>query len=113
MKKNYTLSLLISLLFSLQLLAQESKDSSFYLKNQDQPIENLSVYPNPVDNNRIYISSKNNAPKEIEIYDVLGKRVLQATVTTKELNITPLTPGVYLIKIKEGDLRVTRKLIVK
>lgn len=84
--------------------AQDSKDASF---------DNLSIYPNPVGTGRIFITSKTSEPKDIEIYNVLGKLVMQTVIVTKELNIAALSPGVYVIKIKEGDQRATRKLIVK
>ena len=113
MRKKYFYCLLINFLFSFGSYAQENKDFSYSNKNQDQTFENLSIYPNPVGNGRIFIASKTNAEKEIEIFDVLGKRVLQITITTKELNVTALSPGVYIIKIKEGDQRATRKLIIK
>ncbi|WP_409024850.1 T9SS type A sorting domain-containing protein, partial [Flavobacterium sp.] len=100
-------------LFSLCIQAQESKESLLSGKNQEQPFENLNIYPNPVGNGRIFITSKTSAEKEIEIFDVLGKRVLQISITTKELNVASLSPGVYIIKIKEGEQRATRKLIIK
>lgn len=112
MKKNYFYITSLFLLFSLSTNAQEGKDSALASK-QEQPFENLNVYPNPVGNGKIYISSKSSAPKDVEIYDVLGKRVMQTTLATKELNISALNPGVYIIKIKEGEQRATRKLIVK
>ncbi|MES2812908.1 MAG: T9SS type A sorting domain-containing protein [Bacteroidota bacterium] len=112
MKKNYFYITSLFILFSLSVSAQENKDSALVSK-QEQPFENLNVYPNPVGNGKVYISSKTSAPKDIEIYDVLGKRVMQTTLTTKELNISLLSPGVYIIKIKEGDQRATRKLIIK
>ncbi|WP_396177471.1 T9SS type A sorting domain-containing protein [Flavobacterium sp.] len=89
--------------------AQEPKSSS------SQTIENLNFYPNPVTNGKIYITSKNTTSKEISIYDVLGKLVLQTTlnVNSKEVNVGTLNSGVYIIKIKEGDATATRKLIVK
>jgi hypothetical protein len=51
--------------------------------------------------------------KEVIIFDILGKIVLQSTITSKELNVSSLSPGVYMIKIKEGDATATRKLIIK
>ena len=73
----------------------------------------LNFYPNPVSDGKIYITSNTaTSNKEIEIFDVLGKSVLKATVV-KELNISSLESGVYLIKIKEGENSVTRKLVVK
>lgn len=77
--------------------------------------EDLNFYPNPVTNGKIYITSKNTSAKEISIYDVLGKRVLQINmnVNTKEVNVGTLTSGVYIIKIIEDEATATRKLIVK
>lgn len=109
MAKNYFYIVLLSLcFFSTAVVAQESKQGSV-------AIEELSFYPNPVSNGKIYITSKTSQSKDIAIYDVLGKKVLQATlnVNAKELNIATLSPGVYIIKIKEGEATATRKLIVK
>jgi hypothetical protein len=66
-----------------------------------------------VSTGKIYITSKSSMDKEVMIFDVLGKKVLQATLTAKELNIATLSPGVYIIKIREGEATATRKLIVK
>ncbi|WP_136667379.1 T9SS type A sorting domain-containing protein [Flavobacterium sp. H122] len=113
MKKNYIYTTFFFLLFSLAVTAQENKDSSLIGKTQEQPLDNLNIYPNPVTTGKLYISSKSNNPKEIEIFDVLGKRVMQHNLTSKELNISNLTPGVYIIKIKEAEQRATRKFIIK
>jgi hypothetical protein len=66
-----------------------------------------------VNGGKIYIMSKSGLDKEISIYDVLGKLILQTVVTTKELNIASLASGVYIIKFKENDATATRKLIVR
>jgi hypothetical protein len=111
MKKNYFYFLLICLLLSVTtLFAQESKQQP---KVQDNAIEGLNFYPNPVTNGKLYITSKNNEDKQIAIFDVLGKKVFQVLLTSKELNISSLSPGIYFIKIEEGDASTTRKLIVR
>lgn len=110
MKKNYFYTLLFFILFSLGAAAQESKGNTVD-KTQDN-IEGLNIYPNPVSSDRVYITSKSSQTKEVEIFDVLGKKILHTTLTGKELNISSLTPGVYIIKVKEGDATATRKLIV-
>jgi hypothetical protein len=66
-----------------------------------------------VSNGKVYITSKNDSDKEIIIFDVLGKKVLQTTMSSKELNVSNLSPGVYIIKIDEDQATATRKLIVK
>lgn len=108
-KKYFYIILVVLCFFSTVTTAQESKPQS------NAAIEELNFYPNPVSNGKIYITSKTSQSKEIAIYDVLGKKVLQASlnVNAKELNIATLSPGVYIIKIKEGEATATRKLIVK
>jgi len=107
MKKNYLyIIVLFFSLFSLTVVAQENKQ-------QPSVIDGLSFYPNPVSNGKIYITSKSSLDKDVTIFDVLGKKVFQATLNAKELNISSLSPGVYIIKIREGEATATRKLIVK
>lgn len=112
MGKNYFyITLLLVFFFTISVSAQDSKQNA---KLQETTvIEGLNLYPNPVSNGKVYISSKNDLTKEIIIFDVLGKKVLQTTVSSKELNISNLSPGVYIIKIDEDQATATRKLIVK
>ena len=106
----YTITLLI-FFFTMSTSAQEVKQQS---KGQEaSSIEGLNLYPNPVSNGKVYITSKNDLDKGVIIFDVLGKKTLQTTISSKELNIANLSPGVYIIKINEGEATATRKLIVK
>ena len=104
MAKNYFYITLLFSLFSLASFAQDGKQ---------QGNDVLGFYPNPVSNGKIYITSKTTGAKEVTVFDVLGKKVLQTNLTTRELNISSISPGVYIIKIKEGDASATRKLILK
>jgi hypothetical protein len=112
MAKNYFYSILLLIFFfSVSVSAQDTKQQA---KSQETSvIEGLSLFPNPVSNGKVYITSKNDLDKSIIIYNVLGKKALQTTISSKELNISDLLPGVYIIKINEGDATATRKLIVK
>ena len=112
MAKNYIYIILLFLTFSLSANAQEGKNGSAS-KSQEPTIEGLSIYPNPVSNGKLYITSKLGLEKEIQIFDVLGKKVLDTTTSVKEINISNLNPGVYIVKIKEKDASTTRKLIIK
>lgn len=112
MTKNYFYITFLLLFFcSLSLSAQEVKPQSRV--QESTAIEGLNLYPNPVSNGKVYISTKNDLDKEIQIFDVLGKKVLQTVLSSKELNVSTLTPGVYIIKIKEEEASTTRKLIVR
>lgn len=100
MTRNY-FYIIIIFLFSLSLQAQEKTS------------DDLGFYPNPVTNGKIYITSKTAAAKQISIFDVLGKIVLKVETTTKELNVSTLSSGIYIIKIEEGKDSSTRKLIIR
>lgn len=77
------------------------------------PIEGLSIYPNPASGQKVYVTTRENKAKKVEIYNVLGKNVLSANLTGNELNISSLDPGVYIMKIQEGKSSATRKLVVR
>ncbi|RXR24618.1 T9SS type A sorting domain-containing protein [Flavobacterium stagni] len=110
MTKNYFYSVLFFLVLgTASVAAQEAKPN---LKESNS-IEGLSFYPNPVTGGKLYITTRNNDDKNITIYDVLGKKVFQTVLSSRELNLSTLQPGVYFIKIEEGDASATRKLIVR
>lgn len=112
MTKNYVyITLLLFFFFSLSASAQETKQQNKL--QESTSIEGLSLYPNPVSNGKVYITTKNDLDKEIQIFDVLGKKVFQTVLSSRELNISTLSPGVYIIKIKEEEASTTRKLIVR
>lgn len=113
MKKNYFLFFIISIaLLATQATVAQNND----IKNsREQNIEGLSIYPNPVNSgqNFIYLTSKLNTTKHIQFYDVLGKRIFTTNLTGKELNISSLNKGVYILKITENSKSETRKLVIK
>lgn len=105
MKKKYLyIVLLFTCLFTGFGFAQDGKQGT---------IDGLTLFPNPVSNGKVYITSKSGENKDITIYDVLGNQVLQTTISSKELNISTLSSGVYIIKIRENETTAARKLIVR
>lgn len=72
----------------------------------------FSLSPNPA-NEIMTISSTNNTLTNVEVYNVLGQRVLDfnfSETTSKEINISSLKSGMYLVKINN---LTTKRLIVK
>ena len=86
--------------------------TSATLSTQKNSISGLKVYPNPAKNN-LFISSDNNEVKQVEIYNVLGKVVLNTKVTNAPINISAISSGVYVVKITEAGKTATRKLVVE
>lgn len=76
-------------------------------------IEGLQVFPNPVENGKLFIRSKGNLSKKIEIYNVLGKRVLSTSLNKEFLDVSRLSSGIYILKIKTNTTEVSKKLIIR
>ena len=90
--------------------------SSFAFSQRAQgtgDIEGFKLYPNPTINGKVYIETALNAPKRIFIFDVLGTQVLQTTILGKDLNLSNLDKGVYILRVIEKDKVATRKLVIK
>jgi len=83
------------------------------IEEKDQETSNFTLYPNPAIDGIVYINTLNNKSKDITVYDVFGKIVLQDRISTNMLNIGRLSPGVYVIQVIENSRTMTRKLVVK
>ena len=73
---------------------------------------NFSLYPNPAKSN-ITISAKKSGVNKIEIYNLLGQKIIDKqfdTVDTKTIDVSVLKAGVYIVKINKNT---SKRLIVK
>lgn len=72
---------------------------------------NFKLYPNP-SQNYITVSASNNI-ENIEIFNVLGQRVLieNPNLNTKQINISELKKGVYLIRTTINNISGTYKFV--
>ena len=104
------LYLFIFMGFTMVISGQEQPDQPAS-KSQDS-IE-FDLYPNPAVDDVVYITTTQNAGKDITVYDIFGKVVLRDRITTEVLNISRLVPGVYFLQVEELNKSMTRKLVVK
>ena len=76
-------------------------------------IAGLNVYPNPVTDGNLYITSNSSNAKTVAIYDILGKHVFDSKTSNSTLNVSSLKGGVYIVKIAEDGKTDTRKIIIQ
>lgn len=81
--------------------------------NNFNAIDGLALYPNPVSGNVLNITSATNGEMSVQIFDILGKQVINTSVLNNQVNVAPLNSGVYIVKITEAGKTATRKLVVK
>lgn len=81
------------------------------LSTVDYSIESVKLHPNPVNNN-LTVDLKSNIDTSIEIFDILGKQVIKASINkTSTLNLQELNTGIYIVKISQGNSTITKKLV--
>jgi len=73
----------------------------------------FKIYPNPVLNGKLYITSATNLEKEVVIFNTLGQQVLQAKTVTEAINVSNLNKGTYFVKITEAGISATKKLVIQ
>ena len=74
-------------------------------------INNAYFYPNPA-TNQLYLSAiDTQAVKNIEIFDLSGKKIVSFSNYTSALNISNLPQGVYLLSFYENDVKKVSKVI--
>ena len=96
----------ISLNFSSD-LSQCSLGTSAFKRNQ------ITLYPNPVETDILYLKSDDNSLFKVKIFDYLGRKVVEKDKIIDNINISDLAKGDYLIKIFSNSGTQTEKLIVK
>jgi hypothetical protein len=79
----------------------------------------FAIYPNPADN-EITIQSTSNLLKagaDIELYDMLGRRVINETLSSpveeQKVNVSSLNEGVYILKVSSQNVSATKRIVVK
>lgn len=74
-------------------------------------IQGLQVFPNPA-SDVLYITSDSGLQKNVQLFDMTGKKVLEVTAAS-QVNISDLKTGVYVARITEAGKTATRKIVVK
>jgi hypothetical protein len=71
-------------------------------------LESITIYPNPV-TNILYIKGTSYL-YDIEVYSLLGQRVIKL-LSVNEIDVNLLNDGVYLVKISDGNMTTTKRII--
>ncbi len=85
--------------------------SSFLSTNEVSKKNEVTIYPNPA-SEILYVSGiTTNA--NFEIYNVLGQKVEEGTVSNNKINLHNMTRGNYFLHVKDKDQSVQLKFIKK
>jgi hypothetical protein len=76
-------------------------------------LDEITVYPNPA-SNVITVSGKTfTGDRDVAVYDILGQLRLHQSVNTiqKDIDISGLSKGIYMVKVLSGNSYTTKMLI--
>ena len=79
------------------------------------PKTKVHAYPNPTRSIVTLMVVGNKDRAEVEVYDIYGRLVMQQITSNENtnLNVSKLTSGVYMIKVKRGDEEIGNTRFVK
>ena len=70
----------------------------------------IKVFPNPA-NSIININSKVLVDR-VEVYDILGKLMFSESKNTKNLDVSSLKSGLYILNIYSESYKIVKKIVV-
>ena len=83
------------------------------LSNEDYISDVFKLYPNPAKSGLVNITSTGSETIQANVYDILGKQVINAAVASGRLDVSTLNTGVYIVKLTQGTATTTKKLIIQ
>ena len=83
------------------------------LSSSDNEILDMMVYPNPVDGNYVTILSPVEGLKEIQVFTVTGRKVMDTTINGNTLDVSSFNSGFYMLKVTINGQSKVSKLVVR
>ena len=83
------------------------------LSNVDNEILDMMVYPNPVDGDFVTIQTPADGLKEIQIYTVTGRKVMDNYINGNTLDVSSFNSGFYMMKVTVNGQSKISKLIIR
>ena len=95
----------------------KSEFSSLHMADQDQPVREIELYPNPITEGRLTITASDNI-SSVQILNITGKVVFSqeydSNTNRVDLELDKLEKGIYLVRINfPGKISRTEKVMIK
>ena len=83
------------------------------LSTSDNEMLDMMVYPNPVDGNYVTILSPAEGLKEIQVFTLTGRKVMDTTTNGNTLDVTSFNSGFYMLIVTINGQSKISKLVVR
>lgn len=79
----------------------------------DNAKQQIGIYPNPVTDGYLNIKASASSEKQVDVYDLLGKKILSQKTFSNSIDVKKLKSGAYILKVVADNKTTSTKLIVK
>ena len=83
------------------------------LSTSDNEILDMMIYPNPVDGNYVTIVTPVQGTKEIQVFTVTGRKVMDTVINGNTLDVSSFNSGFYMLKVTVDGQSKISKLVVR
>ena len=87
------------------------KVNNSYTSRLTNQVTTLKLYPNPARETLFVEYPSTQTTPLVEVFDLLGQKVISQSMKGAELNISHLQKGLYHLVIKDGEIIQTKKFI--
>jgi len=104
--------------FQFDVLWDYSPFTSFTASNcnllslENNSIDKITIYPNPA-RDIIHLKGLTNNETEIRIFDIFGKLAYSQNKNNKDIDVSQLNSGIYLLSISNQGRRRIQKLVIQ
>ncbi len=81
--------------------------------NQINGDQTLICYPNPVTDGVINLSNAGSSMKDVQIFDVVGKKVMNLQTASNRLDVSSLNQGIYVLKVSANNQTSSAGFVIK
>ena len=83
------------------------------LSTSNNEILDMMIFPNPVDGNYVTIVTPVQGSKEIQVFTVTGRKVMDTTINGNTLDVSSFNSGFYMLKVTINGQSKVSKLVVR
>lgn len=87
-----------------------NQDTAVAIRQPSIDNPGLSVSPNPT-TGRIKLKTESSQVEDVKVFSLLGKRVLTPSITDNQIDLSPLSKGVYILKVTSDGEQLTQKIV--
>jgi hypothetical protein len=92
-------------------------DENCLLSVVDATLDSFVMYPNPANDYFTLSWDATNGLNAVQVYDISGKRLLDININTaateQTIDVSSLSPGMYMVRVFNDNNVVTKKLVIR